>query len=131
VEARPTTSIGEVRLTGAPSVFLELGYHDNPEDASWVKNNLDTIARNLVRSLCEFFSIPFLTPVPERQGTVTVNRGSLNIRARPDTLSPILAQAYNGARITIINEWKDWYLIRFGYIIGYVRSDFVSTGQSS
>jgi len=126
VEARPTTSIGEVRLTRAPSVFLELGYHDNADDAAWVKANLDPIARNLVLSLCEFFSIPFLTPVPERQGVVDLNWGSLNIRARPDILSPILAQAYDGARITIINEWQGWYLIRFGYIIGYARSDFIS-----
>ena len=29
-----TTSIGEVRLTRAPSVLLELAYHDNAEDAA-------------------------------------------------------------------------------------------------
>ena len=32
-------------------MFLELGYHDNPDDAAWVKNNLDAIARNIVLSL--------------------------------------------------------------------------------
>lgn len=126
VEARATTSIGEVRLTRAPSVFLELGYHDNPEDATWVKNNLDAIARNLVLSLTEYFFIPFLYPVPERQGIVDVSFGALNIRARPDRTSAILARAYDGARLTIINEWQGWYLVHFGYIIGYASSDFIT-----
>ena len=37
VQAQPTTTIGEVRRVRAPSAFLELGYHDNPEDAAWIK----------------------------------------------------------------------------------------------
>ena len=32
VRAEPTTSVGEVRRVRAPSVFLELGYHDNADD---------------------------------------------------------------------------------------------------
>ena len=32
-----TTSVGEVRRVRAPSVFLELGYHDNADDAAWIK----------------------------------------------------------------------------------------------
>ena len=68
VRAEATTTIGEVRKVRAPSVFLELGYHDNPDDAAWVKSQLDLIAQNLVGSLCQYFGIPFLTPVPERRG---------------------------------------------------------------
>lgn len=126
VEARPSTSIGEVRQPRAPSVFLEIGYHDNPDDATWVKNNLDAIARNIVLSLTEYFGIPFLTPVPERQGIVDVSWGYLNIRARPNTSAPVIARAYDGARVTIINEWQGWYLIRFGDTIGYASSDFIT-----
>ena len=90
-----------------------------------MKNNLDAIARNLVLSLTEYFAIPFLYPVPERQGVVDVNFGALNIRARPDRTSTILAKAYDGARLTIINEWQGWYLVRFGYIIGYASAEFI------
>ena len=35
VRTEPTTTIGEVRRTRAPAVLLELGFHDNPEDAQW------------------------------------------------------------------------------------------------
>ena len=126
VEARPTTAIGEVRLPRAPSVFLEIGYHDNPDDAAWVQNNLDAIARNIVLSLTEYFGIPFLTPQPERQGVVDVSWGYLNIRSRPDTTAPVIARAYDGARLTIINEWQGWYLVQFDGTVGYASSDFIT-----
>lgn len=126
VRAEPTTAIGEVRRVRAPSVFLELAYHDNEEDATWIKENLDEIARNLVLSLTDYFDIPFLTPVPARSGSVDVDWGALNIRNRPDLQARILAQAPDGAPLTILNQWQDWYLVNYNGIIGYARRDFVS-----
>ena len=42
--------------TKAVAVLAELGYHDNFEDEAWLKNNLETIARTLVQSLCHLWS---------------------------------------------------------------------------
>ena len=126
VRAEPTTAIGEVRRVRAPSVFIELGYHDNPDDAAWVKNNLDAIARNIAISLCQYFGIPFLEPRPARPAVVDVNWGSLNIRSRPSTTAPIVARAYDGARLTVINQWQGWYLVRFDGVVGYASSDYVT-----
>ena len=126
VRAEPTTAIGEVRRVRAPSVFIELGYHDTPDDAAWVKNNLNAIARNIVISLCQYFGIPFLEPRPARPAVVDVNWGSLNIRSRPSTTAPIVARAYDGARLTVINQWQGWYLVRFDGVVGYASSDYVT-----
>lgn len=126
VEARPTTSIGEVRRVRAPSVFIELGYHDNPDDAAWIKSNLDAAARNIVLSLTEYFGIPFLTPEPPRRGVVDVSWGYLNIRQRPDTSAPVIARAYDGAPVTVVNDYNGWYLVRFGGVEGYANSDFIT-----
>lgn len=126
VEARASTSIGEVRQPRAPSVFIELGYHDNPDDAAWIKSNLDAAARSIVLALTEYFGIPFLTPRPERQGVVDVSWGYLNIRARPDTSAPVVARAYDGARVTVVNQWEGWYLVRFNGVVGYASSDFIT-----
>ncbi len=126
VRAEATTAIGEVRQPRAPSVFLELGYHDNRDDAAWIKGNLDEIARNLVLSLTEYFGIPFLYPNTPRQGVVDVNWGYLNIRARPSASAPVLAKAYDGARLTIVNQWQGWYLVRFDGVEGYASSDFIT-----
>lgn len=126
VRAEGTTAIGEVRRVRAPSVFLELGYHDNPDDAAWVKNNLDAIARNLVLSLTEYFGIPFLEPRSPRSAVVDVNWGYLNIRSRPSTSAPVIARAYDGAALTVINQWQGWYLVQFDNVVGYASSDFIT-----
>ena len=126
VRTEPTTTIGEVRRVRAPAVLLELGFHDNPDDAAWIKNNLDEIARNLVLSVTEFFGLPFLTPIPARSGMVDVNWGSLNIRSRPSLDAPVLAQAPDGALLTIINQWQDWYLVNYNGTIGYAIDSFVT-----
>lgn len=126
VRAEPTTTIGEVRRVRAPSVFLELAYHDNPDDAAWIKNNLDEIARNLVLSTTEYFRIPFLTPVPPRSGTVDIDWGVLNIRSRPDRNAPILAQIPDGTSLVILNQWQNWYLVSYRGIIGYASQDYIT-----
>ncbi len=126
VRAEGTTAIGEVRRVKAPSVFIELGYHDNADDATWIKNNLDAIARNIVLSLTEYFGIPFLTPVPPRNAVVDVSWGYLNIRSRPDTSAPVIAKAYDGARLTVINQWQGWYLVRFDGVVGYASGNFIT-----
>lgn len=126
VTAQGTTAIGEVRQPFAPSVFLELGYHDNPDDAAWIKNNLDAIAQNLVHSLTEYFGIPYLLPGVWHPAVVDVGWGYLNIRSRPDTSAPVIARAYDGAYLTVINHWDDWFLVSFGGEVGYASSYFIT-----
>ena len=62
VRTVPSSTLAELRLTKAPTNLIELAYHDNPEDALWIVNNIDEIAKNLVLSLTEYFEIPFVNP---------------------------------------------------------------------
>lgn len=59
VEVRPTTALAELRRTSAPSVLIEVAYHDNRDDANWIRNNIRDIARNLVVSIADYFAVPF------------------------------------------------------------------------
>lgn len=126
VRALPTVSIGEVSRTRAPAVLAELGYHDNVEDAAWIEQNLDAIARALVLGVTEYFGVPFQEPQPIRQGTVNVEWGRLNIRNLPTTESAVLAHAENGDQLTIYGESGDWYSVRFENIVGFANRAYVT-----
>lgn len=58
----PTTVMAELRNTGAPAVLVEIAYQDNYEDATWVRDNIDTIAETLVMSAAEYLGVPFVKP---------------------------------------------------------------------
>ena len=126
VKIVPTTTLGEVTKVRAPGVLAELGYHDNLSDAEWIQTHLYEIARSLAIALTEFFSLPFLEPQPPQIGIVDVNWGHLNIRAAPSLNAPIVAQCYDGARLTIWNQYEDWFVVEWNGIGGYARKDYIT-----
>jgi len=125
VRAVSTTAIGEVRRTQAPSVLLELGYHDNVQDATWVEENLTATARQLVLSLTEYFGLPFIEPSGVRTGTVRVSAGGLNQRAYPTTNSQIYQVIPNGSQVRIYGSYDGWYSIAYADVYGFVRQEYV------
>ena len=126
VRTLPSTIIGELRLTEAPSAFVELAYHDNVQDAMWIVQNLDPAARAIANGLTDYFGVPFATPViPPRTGTVTLTSGRLNVRSYPSINTPIVASLENGTEVTIVGEVGNWYTIERGELRGYVRKDYI------
>ncbi len=59
VSALETRELGEVTNTFAPSVLIETAYHDNIDDANWIKQNRRRIAREIARSIVEYFGMEF------------------------------------------------------------------------
>ena len=126
VRALGTTAIGEVRQTKAPSVFIELAYHDNVADANWITENLDLIAKTIVQALTEYFGIPFREPNEAfpRTGTVTLSYGTLNLRSGPGLEYPIIGSIPNGHSIELLGESGDWDRVRHNGQEGYVSKVF-------
>lgn len=62
IQSIPTTSLYEVRRTKAPTVLAEVAYHDNFQDAQWIRDNIDNIARNLSQSIAQYLGVPFVEP---------------------------------------------------------------------
>ena len=62
VNAVPTTTLVELRRTRAVAVLVEVAYHDNVEDATWIINNIQNIARNLSLSVADYLGVPFVEP---------------------------------------------------------------------
>lgn len=121
----PTTSLGEVRRTKAPSVLLEVAYHDNPLDAEWIRNNVEAIAQNLVLSLTEYFGIPFNYPQPIYVTTVATRGSNLNVRYTPSATSAIVGSIPNGSEVTVFATLPDWSLVGYNQTVGYVRNSFL------
>jgi len=128
VRALGTTAIGEVRQTRAPSVFIELAYHDNEADANWITGNLPLIARTIVLALTEYFGIPFREPGRNfpRPGLVSLSYGTLNLRESPSLQSRVLRSIPNGSQITLLGEAGDWYEAEYDGTVGYVAGSFIT-----
>ncbi len=62
VKTRATTSLAELRQTKAPAVLVETAFHDNKQDAQWIRDNIGNIARNIALSVTEYFDLPFVEP---------------------------------------------------------------------
>ena len=127
VTTRSTTTLGEVAQSNAPAVLVEIGYHDNWSDATWVEGHMDAIAQQLARALTEFFGLPFIYPMDPVQGTVAVNWGTLNLRSYPAPTGTILANLPNGAKVTVYGEWQGWYVVHHEGHVGYAAAAFIDT----
>lgn len=125
VKTVPNTSLAELTRTNAPAVLIEVAYHDNVEDANWIVNNIGAIARNLTQSLTQYFGIPFVEAQEPQTETVTTAGGVLNIRNRPNTGATILGTAPNGAPITVLGQWNDWYVVNYNGLIGYASAQYI------
>lgn len=126
VRALPTFNLGEVLKTNAPAVLIEVAYHDNLQDMTWIANNIDPIAKAISMSITEYFGVPFIEPQPVRKGIVTVSSGYLNIRSKPNLNSTVILRAPKGAEVYILGEWQGWYVVAYKGATGYASSRFIT-----
>ena len=127
VTTRSTTTLGEVRQPYAPAVLVEIGYHDNYEDAVWVEGHMDAIAQQLARALTRFFGLPFIYPMNPVSGRVNVDYGTLNLRRDPSSSGKVIANMPDGASVTIYGEWQGWYVVHYDGYVGYAAAAYIDT----
>lgn len=131
VKTVPTTTLGEIVKTKAPAILIEVAYHDNPEDAQWIRDNIESIAENLAVSIGDFLGVPIVPPQTESFGTVSTRGGSLNLRSQPTTNAQVIGRIPNGAAIPLLRKEKDWYLTEYEQTRGYVSERYVTPEGSS
>ncbi|MDY3015113.1 MAG: N-acetylmuramoyl-L-alanine amidase [Evtepia sp.] len=126
VRTEGTKALGEIRRVRAVAVLLELGFHDNAQDAQWIITHIDEMARSIVLSLTEYFVIPFFDAATPTPAQVQAESGALAVYPRPSTFSAPIAKLYDGAQVTILNRYEDWYLVQFGDVVGYAAAAFIA-----
>ena len=126
VTTRSTTTLAEVRRTKAPSVLLEIGYHDNAADAQWIAEHINLIAQTLVKAMTEYFGLPYVYPGPSQPGLAVTDSGDpVNLRAYPSAEGQVLTQIPCGATVTVFGQYRGWYVVLYNDTIGYANSAFI------
>ena len=125
VKTETTTYLGEVTRTKAPAVLVEIAYHDNRDDANWITENLERIAEKLALSVTEYFGLPLIPPQAQQTGQVATAGGNLNLRRLPNSAGPIITSIPNGALLTVLGQWNNWYTVNYNGLVGFSSADFI------
>jgi N-acetylmuramoyl-L-alanine amidase len=126
VETLANDTLYELRNTSAPTVLVEFAYHDNYEDAAWIANNIDNIARIMVLSLTQYFGIPFVLPSTIQRGMLTTDGFSVNLRTQPNYSASIITTVPNGANMIVTGRSGDWYVVDYNGQVGYIYSGYIT-----
>ena len=60
VSAQP--QLYEIRKPKAPTVYVEVDFHDVPEVAKWIIANTEQIAEAIAKGMCEYFGMEYIAP---------------------------------------------------------------------
>ena len=52
----------EVKAAAAPTAYLEVGFHDNREEAQWIIDHTRDIAEAIVMGLCDHYHFDYIAP---------------------------------------------------------------------
>lgn len=107
------TRLYELRVPTMPAVLPEFGFHDNPEEAQWLIDNMEAIAEKTCQAICTFFEIPYVAPdnqadiepepvpdVPESDTIYRVQVGAFKVKANADAYLAKVREIFPEAYIT-------------------------------
>lgn len=72
----------EVRESRAICVYIEVGFHDNAEEAQWIIDHTEDIAQAIAKGLCSHYGVAW----PEEQPVYRVQVGAFHNRAYAEVM---------------------------------------------
>lgn len=64
----------EVKNSNAICVYIEAGFHDNPEEARWIIDHTDDIAVAIAKGLCNHYGVKYVDPEADTKPEQTIYR---------------------------------------------------------
>ncbi len=125
VDTRIGDNLYELANTKAPAVLVEVAYHDNLEDALWIMDNIDLMAKALAMATATYFGLPFIEPEEVRQCTVVTSGSNLNMRSYPSVSSAIVTKIPNGSLVDIYGQSGDWYSVGYNGYNGFANGAYI------
>ena len=87
----------EVRMPKAPTVYIEVDFHDVPATARWIVDHIEEIAEAICKGVCDYFAVPYVDPKPAKLYRVQV--GAFRNRENAERLLKNLKVDYPDAFI--------------------------------
>lgn len=85
-------SLYELRNTNAPAALVEIAFHDNAEDATWIVNNIETIGVALAKGVLKYFAIPYEAPIIEAPAPSKLYRVQVGAFANKQSAEALMAK---------------------------------------
>ena len=57
----------EVKMAAAPTVYIEVDFHDVPEVAKWIIEHTQEIGEAICRGICNYYGTPYQPPATEER----------------------------------------------------------------
>lgn len=78
----------EVRSAYAPTVYIEVGFHDNAEEAAFIISHTSEIAEAIVKGICAHFGVKYVSPAPAEKKDVLyrVQVGAFSVYSNAEKL---------------------------------------------
>lgn len=64
---KANTTLYEVRIPNAPTVYIEAEFHDVPAVAKWIIENVEAIGEAIAKGICDYFGVKFVEKPVEKK----------------------------------------------------------------
>lgn len=104
ISARP--ELYECRAAHAPTVYIEIDFHDVDEVALWIINHKEEIAEAIAQGICDYFGVEYKAPAttqdkPQESKLYRVQIGAYSVKANAEAqLAKAKAAGFTDAYIT-------------------------------
>ena len=104
ISARP--ELYECRAAHAPTVYIEIDFHDVDEVALWIINHKEEIAEAIAQGICDYFGVTYKAPAtaqdkPQESKLYIVQIGAYSVKANAEAqLAKAKAAGFSDAFIT-------------------------------
>ena len=82
ITARP--GLYEIGYASAPTVYVEVAFHDNPTEARWIIDHIEEIAEAICKGVCNYFGYTYVVPANDVLYRVQV--GAFRERANAESM---------------------------------------------
>lgn len=84
ISAQP--KLYEVKNSNALCVYIEVGFHDNPEEARWIIDHTEDIAEAIAKGLCNHYGIKYAEETTNTKKIYRVQVGAFTVKSNAEAM---------------------------------------------